>query len=465
MEGYTRSLARFCSCLDYAALPSRVVEKTKWIILDSLGNILGAATLAFGETMAAFAQSLRDHEEATLLKFGTKSSARNAALVNGSLAETVELQDGYTRGGYHPCCGTIGASLAVAEWQNKAGRDLITAVVAGYEVGDRVAEAIHPTHLARGFQPTGTVGTIGAAAAAARLLGMDEDRAYEALSIAAFILPVCTGDNLWGGYSVKPVHGGAAAKSGIEAVLLAQRGLRAAPLEGDPKIGKGFCRIVSDDPPRFEKTLEGLGEEYTVEQIYFKPYATCRINQAPIEIALDLRNRYGLKVQDITSVLIKTYDYASKRTGAMRTDPSSPFTQVQFSMSYAVACALIDGEVGLRQLTEQRIRDPEVHRFASKIRVIADAEMQRVYPAKRPAILEITTEDGRTLTGRRDFAKGDHRNPMTERELTTKFLDLARPAIGDPKAKRAMAMVMDLEHLDSLDSLMANLIEIGGDRP
>jgi len=459
MEGYTRLLARFSSRLEYAALPSRVVDKTKWIILDSLGNILGAATLAFGQTMAAFAQTLRDHEEATILKFGTKSSARNAALVNGSLAETIEMQDGYTRGGYHPCCGTIGASLAIAEWQKKTGRDLITAVVAGYEVGNRIAEALHPTHLARGFQPTGTVGTIGAAAAGARLFGMDEEQALQAISIAAFILPVCTGDNLWGGYSVKPVHGGAAARSGIEAVLLAQRDLKAAPLEGDPDIQKGFCRIVSDEPPKFEKMVDGLGQRFTIEEVYVKPYATCRINHGPIEIALDLRRRYGLKAQNITDVLIRTYDYASKRTGAMRTDLSSSFTRCQFTMSYAVACALTDGEVGLLQLTEQRIRDPEVHRFASKIRVIADPEMQKLYPANRPSILQIRTKDGQTLSGRRDFAKGDHRNPMTEEELTNKFLDLSRPAVGEQKAKQAMAMVMDLEHLDSLEPLIANLTE------
>jgi 2-methylcitrate dehydratase PrpD len=457
MEGYTKQLAHFCSALQYGALPKSVVEKTKWIILDALGNVLGATTLGFGKTMAEFARELKDNPEATILGFGFRSSARHAAFVNGSLAETIEMQDGYTKGGYHPCDGTVPAPLAVAEWQKKGGKDLITAVVAGYEVGDRIAEAVHPTHLSRGFQPTGTVGTVGAAAAVARLLGLDVEQTFNALTIAGFILPICTGDNLWGGYSIKPVHGGAAAKAGIESVLLAQKGLKAAPLEGDSKIQKGFCRIVTDEPPKFEKMTEGLGEKYTVEEIYFKPFATCRINQGPTEIALDLRKKHGLNYRDIEDVLIKTYDYATKRTGSMRTDTNSPFTLCQFSMSYAVAGALMDGEVGLSQLTEEKIRNPEVHRFASKIRVVADPELQKLYPVNRPAIMEITTNDGKKLRGQINYAKGDFRNPMTNDELIKKFVDLATGVVGEKKAKNAVDLILNLEDLGSLDGLIDHL--------
>jgi len=367
------------------------------------------------------------------------------------------MQDGYTKGGYHPCCGTISASLAMAEWQKKTGREWITAVIAGYEVGNRVAEAIHPTHLSRGFQPTGTVGTIGAAAAAAKILEMDEEKIYNALAIAGFILPISTGDNLWGGYSVKPVHGGAAAKSGIESVLLAQKGIKAAPLEGDSKIQQGFCKIVSDEPPRYEKMIEGLGKKYTIEEVYFKPYASCRINQGPAEIALDLKKKHSLTYEEIEDVLIKTYEFAVKRTGSMRTDVNSPFTLCQFSMPYAVAGALMYGEVGINQLTEEKIQDPKIHKFASKIRVVPDPELQKIYPTYRPSIMEITTKDGKKLMGRADYAKGDHRNPMTKEELLAKFLDLTKEVIGEKKAKKAIDLVLDIENLDSVEKLILYL--------
>ncbi len=162
MEAYTKKLADFCADLRYADIPENVVAKIKWCILDNLGIILGATQTQFGATILEYIKLLGDREEATVLGFGLKSSSRNAAFANGSLSETLEYQDGYTKGGYHPCCGTISASLAVAEWQNATGRDLITAVVAGYEVGNRVSESIFPSHLAKGFQPTGTAGSVGA---------------------------------------------------------------------------------------------------------------------------------------------------------------------------------------------------------------------------------------------------------------------------------------------------------------
>jgi 2-methylcitrate dehydratase PrpD len=454
MGAYTKKLADFGSGLTYDAIPEKIRSRTKWLILDNLGIIIGATQLDFGKTLADYTRALGERKEATVLGFGIKSSARQAAFANGSFSETLEMQDGYTRGGYHPSCGTISASLAVAEWRGKTGKDLITGVVAGYEIGNRVAEAIHPTHLSRGFQPTGTAGTVGAAAAAAKIMGLNRDQIYHALTISGFILPISTGDNLWGGYSIKPVHGGAAAKSGIEAALLAQKGLEAAPLEGDSRIGKGFCRIVTDEEPRFEKMTEGLGENYTIEAVYFKPYASCRINQGPAEVALDLRKKYNLNDKEIQDVLIKTYDFAVKRTGSMRTDTHSPFTLCQFSMSYAVAGALMHGEVGLKQLTREKIGNPEIHSFASKIRVVADPELQKVYPASRPAVLEITTKDGRKLTGRADYAKGDHRNPMTEEEVRAKFIDLTREVIGQAKAKKAMDMALNVETLDTLEPLI-----------
>ncbi len=457
MEGYTRTLAHFCSKLNYEAIPKKIAARTKWLILDNLGIILGATVLDFGKTIAEYAKALGDRPESTVLGFGFKSSTRNTAFVNGSLSETLEMQDGYTKGGYHPCCGTISASLAMAEWLKKTGKDLIMAVVVGYEAGNRVAEAIHPTHLARGYQPTGTAGTIGAAAAVAKVLELDHEQMLHALTIAGFILPISTGDNLWGGYSIKPVHGGAAAKSGIESALLAKHGLKAAPLEGDSKIQKGFCRIVTDESPKFEKMTEGLGKKYTIEEVYCKPYATCRINQGPAEIALDLKKKYGLKYRDIEDILIKNYDFAVKRTGSMKTDTKSPFTLCQFSMSYAVAGALMYGEVGLSQLTQEKIRDPKIHKFASKIRVVADPELQKIYPACRPAIMEITMKNGKKMSGRVDYAKGDYRNPMTEEELADKFLDLTKDVLGEKKAKKAMEIILDLENLDAIDKLIRYL--------
>lgn len=453
MEDYTKRLANYCSRLNYNSLPKKIVEKAKWAILDNLGVILGGSTFEIGSNLAEYVRGLGDREEATVLGFDFKSSTRNAAFVNGSLSEILEMQDGNTKGGMHASDAVISAALAMGEWQKSTGKDLITAVVVGYEAGVRVAETI-PTHLNKGFLPTGTVGTVGAAAAAGRILGLSGEVMSNAFGIAGFILPATTCDNHYGGYTIKGVQGGAPAKSGIESALLARQGLTGAPLEGDPKIQKGFCRIVSDEPPQFEKMIEGLGERYRIDENYFKPYASCRINHGPIEIALELRKKHMFHVEDIEEILIKTYDLAAKRTGSIKTDIHSLFITCQFSMSYGVAGALMDGEVGLKQLTQERIRDPRIHELGARVKVVADLELEKLYPTNRPAIMEIRTKDGKRFSGRVDYAKGDPRKPMTEEELVAKFLGLTKDVIGEERGKKVIDAVLDMENVDAITRLI-----------
>lgn len=456
MEEYTRKLANFCSDLNFEAIPEKILSIARWCILDNLGIIIGATKTEFGKTIIRYTKLLGDREEATILGDGSKSSARNAALANGSLSEALELQDGYTKGGYHPCCGTISASLATSEWKGKSGKDLITAIVAGYEVGNRVSESIFPSHLSKGFQPTGTAGSVGAAAAAGKLLGLDREQLYNALGIAGFILPISTGDNLWGGYTVKPVHGGAAAKTGIEAAMLAMEGLNAAPLEGDRSIGKGFLRVVSDGV-QLAKLTEGLGNQYTLENLYFKPYALCRCIHAPVEVAIGLKEKYGLKIENIEKVVVRTYDFAAYVPGQTRTTADSDATRCQFSVPYGVAAALMYGQVGLEQMMGEATRDTNIHDFAQKIDVVHDHEMDKLRPKNRPAAVDVTLKDKRVVSGQVDFPKGDMRKPMTEKELIQKFSDLTRDIIGEEKSRHVMDTVFSLEKIDSIEELILQL--------
>jgi len=452
MEKYTQKLATFCSELTYEKIPQKVVEQTKQAIIDNFGIALGATLTDFGEKISRYAKEIGDREEATIFGFGLKSSTRNAAFVNGSLSETLEMQDGYTKGGNHPSCGTIPASLAIVEWKKKTGKDLITSILAGYEVGNRVSESIFPSHLSKGFQPTGTAGTVGAAAAASKALGLNSTEISNALGNSAFILPVSIGDNLWGGYSIKPVHGGAAARAGIDAALLAQLGLTGAPLEGDPKINKGFCKVLSEKPD-FEKMVEGLGQQYTIEDIYFKPYACCRVNHSAVEITIELSKKHRINKDDVKEILIKTYDFAASVPGTIRTSPKSSQTLCQFSMPYVTAVALIDKEVGLRQFTNEKIADPSIHDLASKVNVVSDEEMEKMRPANRPASVEITVKDGSKVSGRVDYPKGDPRKPMTDEELKNKYLNLALSVIGKERAAKLLETLMNLENQDSLDEI------------
>ena len=452
-EHYTAKLADFCADLSYDSVPLPAIQQMKWALLDNIGVITGASATEEGSQFADFVSEFQDREEATAIGFGFRSSMRNTAFLNGTMSELLELQDGYTKGGVHACCGVISASLACAEYLEKGGKDLLLANIVGYEVANRVAEVMHPSHLARGFQPTGTAGAIGAAAAAGKLMGFDRNQMYNAIGIAAFILPVSTGDNLWGGYTIKPVHGGAAAKAGIESALLAQKGFTACSLEGDPKLNKGFCVIVSDKP-NFEKMIDKLGEKYTINDVYFKPYSCCRINHSPVEITLDLAQRNKINPTEVKSILVRTYQFAAAVPGSIRTISVSSMIDCQFSTAYCVAAALMDGRVGLEQFVSDRIRDPRIHQLADRVSIIADEELENLRPANRPAIVEISLKNGKEVSGRVDYPKGDSRKPMSDAELIQKFESLASHMLSEEKVNRIQSTVMDLEQITHVGKLI-----------
>jgi len=452
-QGYTRRLAEFCAHLSFESLPSSVVERMQWALLDSLGIMLGASVTDMGKQVADFVKDLQDREEATALGFGFKSSTRNAAFLNGTLSDVLELQDGYWNGPVHPSSVVIPSALAVAEYSNKSGRDFLLSIVVGYEVTNRVSQVMHPSHSKRGFAPTGTAGTIGAAAAVGKLLGFDPDQMFNAIGIAGFILPVSPVENWYGGYTIKPVNSGAAAKVGIEAAMLAQKGFTACSLEGDPESNRGFCVIVSDHP-NFGKMTEGLGEKYTIHEVYVKPYACCRSNHGPIEIVLDLARHHSLRPSDVEAILIKTDGDTASIQGQIRTDPKSDPGRCLPSLSYCVAVALMDGQVGPEQFSPERIKDPKVHQLATCINVVADSEMDRLRPEKRPAIVEISLKNGLKVSGRVDYPKGDSQNPMSGRELLEKFEGLAYHVLSEEKVKRVISVVLNFEKITDVGELV-----------
>ena len=451
---YTRALADFCAELKWDSVPGAIREKIKWALLDNLGVVLGASATKEAKVIADYVRDLGDREEATALGFGFKSSMRNASFLNGTLSEVLELQDGYTKGGVHPCCGVISAALAVAEYNRKSGQDLLLSIIVGYEAADRVAEVLHPSHLGRGFQPTGTAGAVGAAAAAAKLLDFSPEQMFNAIGISGFILPISTGDNLWGGYTIKPVHGGAGAKAGVESALLAQRGLTACSLEGDPKLNKGFCTLVSDKP-NYEKMTEELGEKYTISDVYFKPFACCRINHSPVEIAIKLATDNDLKPKDIAKVKVRTYNFAAAVPGNIRTNVNSNLLDCQFSTSYTVASALSDRRVSLEQFTPEKIQNPDLQDLASRVSIEADPEMEALRPANRACIVEVTLKDGKTVSGRVDYPLGDPRKPFSDDDLMKKFQGLAAHALSPEKVSKLGSMVFKLDEVADVGELVA----------
>jgi 2-methylcitrate dehydratase PrpD len=453
---YTKELARYCHGLDFGALPEEVVLRTKLCVLDYIANIYGSLQLDAVRGVVEFVREMGGPEAATALGCGFKTGIQSAAFINGTLAEAIEAQDGLRFGGNHPVCAVIPAALALTESLGRDGKALIAAVVAGYEVANRVSAAVHPFHTLSGFMPTGTCGTFGAAAAASKLMGQDYNGMLNSLGNAGYILPLTMAEEMLGGHTVKIVQGGQAASAGIMAAGLAGRGITGSPVVFEGSVLKGgFTQIAMKQEPKPERITDRLGERLTIMDVYFKPYTACRHTHGSAQATLELMKEKKLKAADVQSVAVFTYAIANLAVGKGMPDGGS-FVSAQFSIPYVVAVCLLDGVLGPEQLTERRIADPAVLALAKKVTVQAEDALNRMYPDKTASRVEITLKDGTRLAKQVDIPKGDPRDTMTADDISAKVLHFAGKRDGK-KTGRIIDMVLNLEKSQGVGEL-ASLI-------
>ncbi|MBI3979997.1 MAG: MmgE/PrpD family protein [Chloroflexi bacterium] len=453
---YTAKMADYLAGLTCDRIPEDVVVKIKHSLLDTVGVILGGAAYArrHGDLkIAEFARALGDREESTVLGYGFRSSARSAAFVNGCMCEVLDQQDSMLTARVHPCSGVVPAVLAVADAHGIDGRAVVTALVVGYEAAARVGMAVQPSHWHLGFQATGTQDTMGAAAAVGHLLGFDGEKMANALGIAGHIVPISNGDGVFKGYTVKPVHGGQAAMTGIQAALLADLGMTAGPLEGVPPRYHAFIRLTSSNP-RPEGLTEGLGDLWHTRDVCHKPFPTGLLNAGPAEVTLALVQEHDVKPGDVAEVVVTTYPDAVKFTGGHYTDVSSSIYDCQLSLPYTVAACIFDRQLDVAQFAAARLADPAVHELASRVKVVPDEQMTRCYPRDWPAEVEVRLRNGRCLKRRIDQVWGSAVRPMTEAELVAKFERLAGLLVDSPKVREAADRLLHLEgHAKIADTL------------
>ena len=450
----TQNLVRFCSELSFKKLPAEVTHKAKLCVLDYVANIYGSLELDAVRSVIDFVRSLGGPEAATALGCGFKTGLQNAAFINGTTAEAIEAQDGLRFGGNHPVSAVIPAAFVMSESLDLPGTCLIEAVVAGYEVANRVAAAMHPFHTLSGFLPTGTCGTLGAAVAVSKLMGHGYPEMLNAMGNAGYILPISMAEQLMGGYTVKIVQGGQAASAGIMAAGLAGKGVTGSPyvLEGTELKG-GFTQITVRVDAKLERITDKLGEYYSIMDIYFKLYTACRHTHGAAQATLMMMKEKKIMPGDIDSITVSTYAVAALAVGKDVPDGGS-FVSAQFSIPYVVAACILDGALGPEQLTERRIADPAVIALAKKVTVKSDDELNKMYPDKTASRVEILMKNGEQLTRQVDIPKGDPRDPMEAKDLErkVKFFSGKR----DPKkSERIIDEIMNLEKTKNIRDLVS----------
>lgn len=451
---YTQQLVRFCSELSFNKLPAEVTHKAKLCVLDYVANIYGSLELDAVRSVIDFVRFLGGPEAATALGCGFMTGLQNAAFINGTTAEAIEAQDGLRFGGNHPVSAVIPAAFVMSESLGLPGPRLIEAVVAGYEVANRTAAAMHPFHTLSGFLPTGTCGTLGAAVAVSKLMGHAYPEMLNAIGNAGYLLPISMAEQLMGGYTVKIVQGGQAASTGIMAAGLAGKGVTGSPyvLEGTELKG-GFTQITVRQESKPERITDKLGEHYSIMDIYFKPYTACRHTHGAAQATLTLLKEKKMAPGDIDSITVSTYAVAAFAVGKGVPDGGS-FVSAQFSIPHVVAACVLDGALGPAQLTERRIADPAVMTLAKKVTVKPDDELNKMYPDKTASRVEILLKNGERLTKQVDIPKGDPRDPMEADDIArkVKFFSGKR----DPnKNERIIDEIMNLEKAKNIRDLVS----------
>jgi 2-methylcitrate dehydratase PrpD len=448
---YTRELAEFCAGVSLAGLPGAVVRQARLCALDYFANVYGSLELEAVQAVVDHARSQAGPPDCSVLGCAFKSGMQGAAFVNGTTAEAMEAQDGLRFGGNHPVCAVLPAALAVAEKRGLGGAAVVEAVVTGYEVANRVSWAVHPLHTFSGFLPTGTCGTFGAAAAAAKLLGLDGEGFLNALGVAGYLVPLSMAEQLMGGYTIKIVQGGQAASAGLLAAHLAAEGITGDPLvlEGS-ELNGGFTQITINGDAQLDRITDGLGEHYTIMDIYRKPYTSCRHTHGAVQATLEIMRESSFPPGDVEQVRVHTYGIAAFAVG--KGVEGGTFVSAQFSIPYVVAAAIMDGDLGPAQLTERRMADDELMALVARVEVLPDEELNKIYPDKTASRVEIRLKGGTVLEKQVDIPKGDPRDPMEEEELAGKLKRFAGGREGRD-ADRIIDLSLRLQELGDIREL------------
>jgi 2-methylcitrate dehydratase PrpD len=444
----SRDLAKFVTATDFEALPPEAVEQAKRALLDTLGVTLAGCREDGPAIVAEQVRETSGAEEASVIGRPFRAPVVEAALVNGTSAHALDFDDVNFSMRGHPSAPLLPAALAVGEETGASGADLVAAFVLGMEVEAKLGRLLGGRHYALGWHATSTLGTLGAAAASAKLLRLNIDRTRMTLGIAA---SMASGVRANFGTMTKPLHVGLAARNGVQAATLAAAGFTAADeaLDGED----GFVAVFLAERPD-EVRLDGLGSPYDIvspglgQKLYPCCYATHRAVDAAIELAADV------DAGQLASIHIGV-----SRGTLMPLLDRRPVTGLEgkFGLAYCVSAGLLDGAVRMTSFTDDAVRRPEISRLLDITDVVEDGEPQS-NPLTGWAELRLELSGGGSRSLRVDVPRGDPRRPLTWEELADKFRDCASVCLSAAEAEgivRVMERLDELKDVRQLTSVLA----------
>ena len=454
-ERTTEKLARFIVATGYEELPPTAVEAAKRTGLDCVGAILAGCAMPGSEAVTRYVRSLAGSAQATIIGGDFRAAVPDAALVNGTVAHALDYDDCGMKVG-HPSAPVLPAALALGEYLHASGKEVLAAYILGLEVQGKIALNCDFKLMERTVSSQCWYGSLGAAAAAAKLLRLDVAQTRVALGISA---NMACGLSVNHGTNVAPMNAGNASRNGVVSALMAREGISASP--DIIEVKNGFCDALAG-PGRYDtaRMTENLGDPFYIVSpgIGLKKYPSCYHTHRAIEATLKLVQEHHLTDHDITEIEVGTSERACRV--AAYNEPATPY-QGKYSLPHCIAAAEVDGKVTLDTFTEEKIRNPQIVAARRKVRLtfpdlpiwpgLADIGPDTEFIGNP---VTIRTSDGRSYQTKVDIPRGDPALPMTDQEITAKYTECAGSILGSEAIQRSRDLMLHLEDVADVREIM-----------
>jgi 2-methylcitrate dehydratase PrpD len=461
--GLTQEVANFVAKTGYRDIPAEVLRLARGFILDGLGVALAGSTEKGTRIIQAHVRQMGGKSEAAVLGTRLMVPAAKAALANGVAGHAMDYDDTQLSTSKeavyglltHPTTPVLAAGLAIGEKAKVSGDELLLAYVVGVEVECRIADAINPRHYQSGFHSTATMGGLGAAMAAGKLLRLKEEVLARTLGIAA---SMASGLRENFGTMTKPLHAGRAAENGVTAALLAQAGFSAAPNILEAR--RGFYNAMAGGYD--ESKISGrLGHPYFMQApgISIKPYPSGSLSHPAQDLILDLVMQHDLQPKDIESIDVGTN---SNVPNALIYPMPKTALEGKFSIPFCMAIAVLERKAGIAQFKDRKVRDKAAVNLMKRVTLYVDDELEALGYDQVRSRVRIKLKDGRVIEGRYDVARGHPEKPMSWAELGDKFRDCASLVLSRKNTEEAIQLVGRLEQLRSIAPLIRSLAGVNG---
>ncbi|MFH1090916.1 MAG: MmgE/PrpD family protein [Pseudomonadota bacterium] len=437
----TSDLAEFISSWTFEDLPAPVVKKCKLCIFHALACSFASHHFPWSQTAINFLRDLNVNGKATSFVDGLKAPPPDVAFVNAVMSHGDLHEDTDMGSGSHTGAMVIPAALAVGEETNSTGKNLITAIVLGYELTGRVGASVVSIEFAKKFRPTSFFGAYGVCASAAKLLGLSHDQTVNALGMAA---SMSTGLNQWAVDGTDDVffHAGFTASDGVKAAMLGQRGINAAKfvLEGPSGLWAAYGQQEAA-----KNIVESFGDPYAIMRVYFKPIPADACTASPNKLALRIAEDNDINPEKIGEIEVKTFRLVKDYPGVDYPGPFSTMTQAKMSAQYGVAAVLVNRR--LDQSIYDVFDNPIVERIAANTKIIADEEFSKNFP-RQGCQINITMQDGTVISDRQDDVV-----QFTDEQVTDNFKYEAGRMFGDKQAEELADSIANLESVEQVREL------------